>query len=308
MKVKWTKSIPFFTGISLLCTTQARADDIYISSGNSILKFNSNGAMSHFANVSLGFPNGLAFDSSGNLYSGNLSSSADTIEKFDPAGLGSIFVSSGLNGHALDPQGLAFDKAGNLYVANNGFNTVSKFNSSGAGSIFVPSVNDPYGIAFDRSGNLYVATGVYGTVMKFDSSGVGSVFAATGLTDPVGLAFDSGGNLYVADGLANRIMKFNPAGVGSVFATAGLDSPRSLAFDSSGNLFVVNASINHTTSNTIMEFNPSGAGSVFASGLVFPEGIAIIPEPSACVLLATAAGMLLAIGFKSRLVSIASRA
>jgi DNA-binding beta-propeller fold protein YncE len=59
----------------------------------------------------LNVPEGLAFDRAGNLYVAN--GGNGTIEKFTPAGIRSVFASSGLNA----PHGLAFDREGNLYVA-----------------------------------------------------------------------------------------------------------------------------------------------------------------------------------------------
>ena len=97
-------------------------------------------------------PSGLAFDSTGNLYASNYNT--NTIERFTPSGVGSLFASSGLD----RPTGLAFDSAGNLYAANNGGGTIEKFSIGGVGSVFVGSgLSNPGGLAFDSTGNLYVA-------------------------------------------------------------------------------------------------------------------------------------------------------
>ena len=104
----------------------AHADTIYASSADgTIYKFDSSGNGSVFAYIGLGTPEGLVFDSSGDLYVAT--SGYNTIEKFDSSGHESIFANSGLN----DPQGLAFDNSGNLYVANAGNNTIERFNPSG---------------------------------------------------------------------------------------------------------------------------------------------------------------------------------
>ena len=63
---------------------------------NTIVKFTTNGVRSTFAVAGTGLsgPQGLAFDSAGNLYVAN--SLNGTIEKFAPNGTGSVFA-SGLN-------------------------------------------------------------------------------------------------------------------------------------------------------------------------------------------------------------------
>ena len=98
----------------------------------------------------------------------------NTIEKFTPEGVGSVFASSGLS----SPQGLAFDSAGNLYVVNNGNNTIEKFTPEGVGSVFASAAfSNPAGLAFDSVGNLYVADLYHNAIVKFTPGGVSSIFA-----------------------------------------------------------------------------------------------------------------------------------
>ena len=136
----------------------AYADDIYVANrgNNTITKYDSSGNGSVFARLGLDFPEGLAFDSSGNLFVANAGD--NTIMKYDSSGHRSLFASSGLD----DPYGLAFDNSGNLYVANNRFAnpTIMKFDSSGNGTVFtntLPAPTNPTALTFDPSGNLFVA-------------------------------------------------------------------------------------------------------------------------------------------------------
>src|ERR1700693_3018935 len=64
-----------------------RADTLYAAGYNNgyIVKYDSSGVPTVFASVGQGFPDGLAFDSAGNLYSAN--SESNTIEKFDSSGV-----------------------------------------------------------------------------------------------------------------------------------------------------------------------------------------------------------------------------
>jgi DNA-binding beta-propeller fold protein YncE len=78
-------------------------------------------------------PNGLAFDSAGNLYVANLNG---TIDKITPEGRMSLFA-SGLNA----PAGLAFDDIGDLYVATAD-DTVVEHTPGGTTTIFASTGSD----------------------------------------------------------------------------------------------------------------------------------------------------------------------
>jgi DNA-binding beta-propeller fold protein YncE len=95
----------------------------------------------------------LAFDNAGNLYVA--SEVGNTIEKFTPGGVGTVFASYP---SIYAPQGLAFDSAGNLYAASVNYHAVEKFTPSGVGSDFVTGLSAPLSLAFDSAGNLYVAS------------------------------------------------------------------------------------------------------------------------------------------------------
>jgi DNA-binding beta-propeller fold protein YncE len=135
-----------------------------------------------FANGSgLSSPNGIAFDSAGNLFVANEGS--NTIFRFTPGGLGSVFAdaSDGLS----SPSGIAFDSVGNLFVANQ--TTIEKFTPGGIGSVFADAsdgLTELADLAFDGSGNLYAVN--YSpsllvwdsTIVKFTPDGVDSLFPA----------------------------------------------------------------------------------------------------------------------------------
>src|SRR6266566_2844612 len=201
-------------GAVILICSSAAAQNLFMSDGYSgishtlghIYKFTSNGASSTFAS-GLDGPEGLAFDSAGNLFV----SIGGNIYEFTPAGVRSTFASGTFGA-------LAFDAAGNLFAADGG--SIYKFNPSGARSTFASGLSYPYALAFDSAGNLFVTAwgnpGVAGYVYKYTSDGVRSTFAALGA--PLGLAFDSSGNLLVMDEDTCNIYKFTPGGVRTVFA------------------------------------------------------------------------------------------
>ena len=239
-----------------------------------------------FANTNLSLPNGLVFDSSGNLYAAN--GGTNTISKFNSSG---VFQSSIGQGSLSGPTtGLLFDTSGNLYVSDYFGNKITKFNSSGVFQFsFGSSANLdlPNGLAFDNSSNIFVANGRMNSIAKFDSLGVfqTSFGSSANLSRPGGVVIDNLGNLYTANYDSSTISKFNSSGVFQSFLGSGfLNKPNGLAFDSLGNLYVANDG-----SKTISKFGPAGNFLLSWNTVSNPRFIvfapAPVPEPSSFVLL-----------------------
>ena len=275
----------------------AHAGTLYVSldGNNTIATYDTNASLpTPTTFVSTGpnsNPVGLAFDSSGNLYTANNNNS--TIGRFTPGGVGSVFAdgSSGLN----FPVGLAIDAFNNVYAGTALDNKILKFTSGGAVSVFATGLHGPYGLAFDSSGNLFVEN-VTGSILKFTPGGASTVFASTMLSSPTALAFDSFGNLYATNFGNDTIVKFATDGTGTIFADTGGFHPYGLAIDSSNNLFVTNEV------DTILKFTPNGMESVFATNDHAPSYLAFrpsaVPEPNSVVL--GGIGAILALGFHRR--------
>lgn len=216
----------------------------------------------------------IKFDSSGNLYTANVT--LNSVSRITPAGVVSTFAS----GLGSNPYALAFDSSGNLYSANSTGRTVSKITPAGVVSTFasgLPSnyygVYSPQFLAFDSGGNLYVASpnsnisnSVGNTVSKITPAGVISEYPRFEWNAaPRVLAFDSSENLYV--GHNGKITKITPAGVVSTFAT-GLSGNPLIAFDSLGNLYSAGGTV-------VSKITPAGVVSTFASGLAFSSVLVI---------------------------------
>jgi len=270
----------------LLCAVHASADEIFLSSlydadynSAAINRFDSAGNKSLFSREGLRAPNGLIFDSLGNLLVADFAQ--NTIWRFDPEGNKSAFANTGLD----QPIAVALDHVGNAYVANFGNNSgyIAKIDPVGQTSIFATGLYQPAGIACDASGNVYVSTWFNNLssagILKYDPSGVRTTFNS-GLL-PRGLSFYEG-DLVATYG--HEVWRYGPRGAGRQIA-AGLINAVGSAYDSQGNLFVSDQGV--TSDGTIMKYDQNGQGSVFASDLSLISYIAIrtVPEPSVLAML-----------------------
>ena len=202
------------------------------------------GAAARFAN-----PQGIAADSSGNLYVSE--NGAHTIRKISPGGVVTTFAGTlyevgdndgtGTNAKFNSPHGLAVDHSGNVYVADSNNHAIRKITPAGVVTTFAGSsqhigsadgtgseaqVNFPSGVAVDGADNVYVADAYYCTIRKITPAGVVTTLAGTPTTRrviidgtgsaarfafPYSIAADAAGNVFVAD--EQTIRKITPAGV-----------------------------------------------------------------------------------------------
>lgn len=230
-------------------------------------------------------PNGVCFDSSGNLYIADHSN--HRVRKVTREGIVSTVAGSGTRGFAGDggsataaqlsyPSGVAVDSAGNLYIADFGNDRVRKVTTAG------------------------LISTVAGTVLPAGFSGDGGNATSAHLNKPSGVAVDGGGNLYIADHGNQRIRKVTPAGVISTLAgngsagfsgddalgtSAQLNLPRGIAVDGGGNVYIADQGNNRirkvTAAGVISTLAGSGTrgfggdgGNAISAQLNSPMGVA----------------------------------
>jgi RHS repeat-associated protein len=207
-------------------------------------------------------PNGVAFDTAGNMYIGD--SYNNRIRKVTPAGLISTVAGNGTYGYtgdgqaatsaAVAPRGIAVDGSGNIYFADLNHNVIREVTAS-TGIISTVAGNGTAGFAGDggaatsaelanpfavaiNGGNLYIADSTNNRIREVSASGTISTVAGNGtggfagdggaatsaeLYNPVGMAFDSAGNLYIADQYTSHIRKVTPSGTISTVAGGGMN-------------------------------------------------------------------------------------
>ncbi|MDA4124363.1 MAG: NHL repeat-containing protein [Thaumarchaeota archaeon] len=208
-------------------------------------------------------PQGLAFDSGGNLW-----------------------VVDQLNSRVLKyTTPFSTNEAASLVIGQSSF-TTSDFATTNSTSLSYPT-----GLAFDSSGNLWVADQANNRVLEYtmpfstheaaslvigQSSFTTSNFPITakGLNGANAVAFDTKGNLWVSDFRHDRVMEYTTpfstheaaslvigqssftacdscfTGSGPATSSTVLFNPTNLKFDSGGNLWVVDGSFNR-----VLEYN-----------------------------------------------------
>jgi sugar lactone lactonase YvrE len=215
-----------------------------------------------FAQAWFNFPDGLAFDSSGNLWVSDNANGAILRfpQPFITAEASNLVIGQGQNTLTI-PRGLFLDSSGNLWVGDSGNNRVLRFSPSFSNGM---------------SANLVIGQGDFGSNWE--------VTAQSRLTSAGGVLMDSSGNLWVSDFYSNRILRFSPpftsgmsanlvlgqtsfAGNSASATQAGLSTPKYFAFDSAGDLWVADQS-----NNRVLMFAPPFSNGMAAALVIGQTG------------------------------------
>lgn len=232
----------------------------------------------------LNFPQGVAYDSFGNLYVTDtnrirkVSAATGVISTFAGTGVAGCCGDNGVATSALlnSPEGLAVDSANNIFVADSGNNRVRRIEASTG-----------------------IITPIAGTDLAGFSGDDGPATSAE-LNNPRALALSADGSaLFIADSGNNRIRKLNLvtgvittiagngngdfSGDGGQASGAALNSPIGIALDPFGNLFIadyLNSRIRKVTLSTGVITTIAGTGGVGSGGDGGPANQASVGFPT----------------------------
>jgi len=243
-------------------TTTADTKGLWIANGNNVVEFVPSQLIGGVQNVaphrnissgSLGTPQGVTFDSSGNLWvldPGAMINGTATpaLVKFSSAQLSALGMTNSPDPVAIItstslafPQQSVFDAQGNQWVSDHNNNTILVFTAAqlamtGTNNL-MPAVvitsaafNGPLGIVFDSSGNLWVANN-------------GGVPGDNNAMSPVGTSIVefAQANLPAVPTTGMLTPDLTPTITLTDNGQGTIQGPWELAFDSSGNLWSSNA-------------------------------------------------------------------
>ncbi len=269
------------------CVYKMSGATIALLAGNSRPGFSGDGGPA--SNAQLNAPQGVAVDSSGNIYIADTNN--NRVRIVTKNGIINTFAGTGQVGGVGNfgdggpanqaylhlPGGLAVDSTGNVYIADTGDNTIRKITTDGIintiagdglpsytgdGSLATTAeLHSPEDVAVDGSGNVYIADTGNAYIRKVTTDGNINFIAGDG---SIG---------YSGDGAAANL--------------AGLIEPYAIALDSSGNVYftepedgrvreitISNGFINTIVGNGNLGFSGDGGAAAKATTHL-PTGLAI---------------------------------
>lgn len=224
----------------------------------------------------LNSPQGLAIDSSNNVYIADTGN--NEVRKITPGG-----VISTIAGKLKNPLAVAVDSKGNVYIADNGDNQIVQVNAAGTASTFA-TITGVLAVAVDASGDVVAADG--SEIWSVASNGAPTALTK-GLTSPAGLIFAADGTLLIADTGANVIRSLSTSGILTAIAGTGaagfsgdggpalsaqLNAPSGVGLGANGSILIADSA-----NNRIRALTPATASSETAATISVVNAASLAP-------------------------------
>jgi hypothetical protein len=221
----------------------------------------------------VGPPNGIALDSTGNLFISDPNNLVVRELPWTALGYGPLTTLP-----AFPFSGpVAVDNANDVFIADPVYSLVVELPRTKTGygaQIVLPfsGLNSPNGVAVDSAGDVFVSDAGNARVVELPREGTGYGSQTTvptgGLYGPI--AADRAGDLFIiaATGVVELLREGTGYGALSTLPFTGLSSPNGIAVDSAGDVFVGNSNYSNVTS-FVLELPRVGTG--YGTQTVFVE-------------------------------------
>ncbi|MEI9979702.1 MAG: NHL repeat-containing protein [Edaphobacter sp.] len=231
-----------------------------------VVKFSNTGQVlsgaSGFTGGGVFFPQGLAADTTGNVWVVDYGDSMVTL-------LGSSGTAvNGSTGWGVGqlslPVAVAVNASHNAWVANQSETTVTRISADGSKVMAIDCCNGASGVAVDQGGNVWAANYFGDSISEVSSAGAVLLNGQTGggVSHPQGIAVDGAGNVWVGNLNKGTVSEFSGAGSATpgmplspatgLGTDAQLGFPFAVAIDTSGNLWVSNSANGVNTVTTFI--------------------------------------------------------
>jgi YVTN family beta-propeller protein len=225
------------------------------------------------AYAQLNGPNGVAFDTAGNLWVAN--NTGNQVLELNPT-TGAVLntLTTGISG----PTRLVFDDS-NLYVTNFNSDTVTVYNKSLKLTRTISGLSHPLGVAVDTYGDVYVANNLANNIVAFNIAGDNVLTLTEDESDfpfsaPGALAI-SGQDIYVAT-IGGDVISYNVGNFLTAFPYEITKFTDSVSTGPTGIIVKGSVYICYRYSNDVVKYNATGKKLLtISSNLSLPEGIAV---------------------------------
>lgn len=193
-----------------------------------------------------GDPEGIAIDSSGNMWLANYGNS--TVSEMSASGVTLATFTVG-----TCPKNIAIDQAKYVWVTDPCTNNIFKLNGSGI-QLTVAVGGSPDDVAIDQFGDVWITIPSLDSIAEFYSDGITVGTYPVGI-GPSGIAIDASGNVWVANSGDNTITKLEPSGNYLGTYDVGVN-PQDIAIDKDGDVWVTDGGDNTVTEFAFMTSGP----------------------------------------------------
>ncbi len=194
---------------------------------NAVMRVPASGGVAQpFARALVSSPQGLRYDSQGNL----IIAGSDQVVRLDTNDKLTV-LSTSLSG----ATGVALDTSNNAYVVRQAAGQISRITPAGAVSTVATGLNTPYGVAVDEAGTLYVTEQGTARIVTINAAGQRQTLMEALISNPACIDVDAAGQIYALN--ATSLVQLQGNGQ-FAFWSRNLNSPVSFVRAADGFIYL----------------------------------------------------------------------